>query len=407
MGDFITEAFTLLAVAIVIIGLRTYARATSAGIRNFEIDDYFMLVAAVVYSLETAAAYSVGAKFHGLANNSMTDEERTTLVPNSPEWNMRVGGSKIQIIGWSLYTLLLWILKLCMNVFYGRLTEGLDGMQTRIKIGLVAIGVTYVTTILSILLGCRPLHKNWQINPDPGNYCQPAVSKIDLYVTVVLNVVTDLYLISIPLPLLWKARIPARRKYLLLVMFSGGIFVMMAGILRCVLILTAGANGAQQAGSWACRETFVAIIIGNIPMIYPLFRRSMQRMGATWLFTHNGSTGRSGGGDGGGWSQQLSDRKADRKAKFSHPLSRSTLTGSDSVEHIVNPAETTITKDGINITTETAVITSNSSRRDEEAAYPHSHYEKPTLSQHQKPGGAGYSFHVSSKSQGDRGYQQQ
>ena len=42
-------------------------------------------------------------------------------------------------------------------------------MQTRIKIGLVAVGVTYVVTILSILLGCQPLRKNWQINPDPGS----------------------------------------------------------------------------------------------------------------------------------------------------------------------------------------------------------------------------------------------
>lgn len=32
------------------------------------------------------------------------------------------------------------------------------------------------------------------------DYCQPAVSKIDIYVTVVLNVATDLYLISIPAP---------------------------------------------------------------------------------------------------------------------------------------------------------------------------------------------------------------
>jgi hypothetical protein len=32
------------------------------------------------------------------------------------------------------------------------------------------------------------------------DYCQPAVSKIDIYVTVVLNVATDVYLISIPAP---------------------------------------------------------------------------------------------------------------------------------------------------------------------------------------------------------------
>jgi hypothetical protein len=74
-----------------------------------------------VYTLETVAAYSVGAKFYGLANNSMSDEQRQSIVPNSKEWNLRVGGSKTQVIGWSLYTLLLWLLKLCINNFYSRL----------------------------------------------------------------------------------------------------------------------------------------------------------------------------------------------------------------------------------------------------------------------------------------------
>lgn len=76
----------------------------------------------VVYSLETAAAYSVGHRFHGLANNSMTDEQRMTLEPSSHEYSLRVGGSKLQLIGWSLYTLLLWLLKLCMLGLYTRLT---------------------------------------------------------------------------------------------------------------------------------------------------------------------------------------------------------------------------------------------------------------------------------------------
>lgn len=47
MGDFVTEAFTLLAIGLVLIALRTYARSTSAGIRNFQIDDYLMLLAGV------------------------------------------------------------------------------------------------------------------------------------------------------------------------------------------------------------------------------------------------------------------------------------------------------------------------------------------------------------------------
>ena len=76
----------------------------------------------MVYGLETAAAYMVGAWFHGFANNAMTDEERTTLSAESEEYRLRVGGSKVQVAGWSLYTLLLWLLKTCMAIFYSRLT---------------------------------------------------------------------------------------------------------------------------------------------------------------------------------------------------------------------------------------------------------------------------------------------
>ena len=75
----------------------------------------------MVYALEVGAAYMVGARFRGLANNSMTDEQRVSLSPHSEEYRLRVGGSKIQVTGWSLYTLLLWLLKTCMAISYSRL----------------------------------------------------------------------------------------------------------------------------------------------------------------------------------------------------------------------------------------------------------------------------------------------
>jgi hypothetical protein len=54
----------------------------------------------------------------------------------------------------------------------------------------------------------------------------------------VLNVLTDLYLLSIPIPMLWQANLRPTRKAGLILLFSCGLFVTMAGILRCVLILT-------------------------------------------------------------------------------------------------------------------------------------------------------------------------
>jgi hypothetical protein len=71
--------------------------------------------------METCAAYTVVARFRGLANNGMTDEQGRTLTPDDPEWALRIGGSKTQLVGWNLYVLILWSLKLCMAIFYSRL----------------------------------------------------------------------------------------------------------------------------------------------------------------------------------------------------------------------------------------------------------------------------------------------
>lgn len=100
------------------------------------------------------------------------------------------------------------LLKLCMNIFYLRLTSNLFGYRTRIYIGFGLIAATWLTVLFSILFGCGlPFEKNWQIYPNPGNFCQPAISKLDILMTVVLNVMTDMcksgcfFLIFYPLPL--------------------------------------------------------------------------------------------------------------------------------------------------------------------------------------------------------------
>ncbi|KAL2007602.1 hypothetical protein VTN00DRAFT_9040 [Thermoascus crustaceus] len=382
MDDFTVEAFTLLGVAAFLAALRSYARWTLVGPAGFQLDDYLMPFAIVsrgvlqtnetaaeaggriqvVYGLETAAAYIVGARFEGLANNAMTPEQRASLDPNSREYGLRVGGAKTQIVGWSLYTLLLWLLKTCMAVSYSRLTDGLRHMQTRIRIAYAMIAVTYIATISSILLGCQPMRKNWQINPDPGNLCQPAVSKINIYVTVVLNVMTDSYLMAIPAPMFWKARIRLRRKIALTILFSGGIFVMTAGILRCVLILRAGPNGAQQAGSWACRESFVAVAINNIPMIYPLARRLLRQTG---LYPFNPSYGSQ---EYPLSAEELRDMRK-RSQKYPHPLSLPTETKWESEEQVILRPSGEESKEGIMVTHETTVQRMNKEENTEELGY--------------------------------------
>ncbi|KLU83806.1 hypothetical protein MAPG_02857 [Magnaporthiopsis poae ATCC 64411] len=301
MNAFITENFVLLGVGLLVIALRLYARVSAVGITKLQADDYLMVAAAVTYSVETYLAYSVGAFWRGLANNGMTNEQRAAVVPESEEWWLRVNGSKTQVAGWSTYTLLLWLLKASMCAFYLRLTAGLAHFKIRVYIGFGLILSTWLVVFLSIMFGCMPFEKNWQIYPDPGNLCQPAISKINVLVTVVLNVLTDMYLLSIPLPMLWQASLKPAKKAGLMVLFGMGLFVTLAGILRCVLILTDPINGAQQAGSWAVRETFVAVITSNIPMIFSVMKRftggiftsirSITRSGGTSRRPQGGSNG--------------------------------------------------------------------------------------------------------------------
>ncbi|KAJ4012715.1 hypothetical protein NW765_017445 [Fusarium oxysporum] len=116
------EAWTLLALGLWFIGMRMWVRWTQVGFSGWQLDDYLMPVTGVVFTLETAAAYLVGAMFGGLTNSYMTDEHRAALSPNSKEYSDRVWGSKIQVIGWSFYVFILWSLKVCLAVFYSRLT---------------------------------------------------------------------------------------------------------------------------------------------------------------------------------------------------------------------------------------------------------------------------------------------
>lgn len=76
----------------------------------------------LLFTTEVVAAYLVGAKFNGLTNSYMTPEQRANLDPNSEEYQNRVWGSKIQVIGWSLYAAILWGLKICIAAVYQRLT---------------------------------------------------------------------------------------------------------------------------------------------------------------------------------------------------------------------------------------------------------------------------------------------
>ncbi|KAL2105309.1 hypothetical protein VUR80DRAFT_8594 [Thermomyces stellatus] len=337
----IQEQFILLAIGWVFIFVRIFVRTRQVGVRGWALDDYLMPLAGTVFTLEVVAAYLVGAQFQGLTNSYMTDEQRAALDPNSREAFNRRWGSKIQVIGWNFYAAILWLLKFCVATFYRRLTAGLDNLKIRVTIAYVLLSITYLAVVLTLCLSCQPTHHFWQIYPDPGPLCKPTNSPAYVMVVVIPNILTDIYLLSIPLPLLWRVNISLRRRLTLMVLFSGATFIMMAGIIRAVVISTSGPEGAVSGSQWACRETFVAIIVSNVPIIQPLIRKAASKVGLSGLFSKSrGTYGESHqlqSQEPGGSRFGISSKKRGRQP--SHPLSIPQTTAWGSDEQIILPQQ--------------------------------------------------------------------
>ncbi|KAK8110675.1 uncharacterized protein PG998_007132 [Apiospora kogelbergensis] len=201
-----------------------------------------------------------------------------------------IAGSKTQIARQNSYTAMLWTLKTAVCAFYYRLTHALAGYKYCIKIAFGFIFISWFTVHMTLLAGWYPFYKYWQFYPDPGNFCQAAVSRTFILTFFFLDILTDAYLPSIPLPMLWRTELPRPKKIDLSVVFSGVVFVMVAALLRCYFIMTDSKDGASQSGVWACRETFVAVVTSNVPVIWSCCRILLGPRGRiVWSFSSRSS----------------------------------------------------------------------------------------------------------------------
>ncbi|KAL8949014.1 MAG: hypothetical protein Q9183_007639, partial [Haloplaca sp. 2 TL-2023] len=92
----------------------------------------------------------------------------------------------------------------------------------------------------------------------------------------------------------------------------------------------AGKNGPQQAGQWSIRESFIAVVVGNLPMLYTLFQR-IQHYGQETLTKSSEKKSYQLGS----FRTANSSRVGKKGKKFPHPLSMPNDTAMDSDERIV------------------------------------------------------------------------
>jgi hypothetical protein len=92
-----------------------------------------------------------------------------------------------------------------------------------------------------------------------------------LITNAVFNISSDLIILSIPLPLLFRVRLPKKNKAILFSVFLIGAFTIVAAVLNKYYSFT-NPFGLQWT-IWYLRESYTAILCANLPLCYPLIQR--------------------------------------------------------------------------------------------------------------------------------------
>ncbi|KND90932.1 hypothetical protein TOPH_04311 [Tolypocladium ophioglossoides CBS 100239] len=346
---FQSEAWAEYGLGVFILFLRFFARWKAVGFKKWEGDDFFAILVLIFWTLELCMLELIGTSSNISASTSclpirrhshitlqtgqngtnigITDEKGALLTEE--EISKLEFGSKCLLAGWNFYVTLIWTLKGCMLCYYNRITLGLT-LQKFVKWTGVACILAYAGVLGAIWGHCMPVQKNWQVVPYPGDKCTLAVAN---YLTlVVLNVLTDTMIVTIPVPLLWKVKIPIGRKIAIGVLLCSGVFIIVATVLRCVLSLR-DIQGINVSTIWAIRETFVGIIAVNAACIKPLFSKGR------WITSSKGSSATPGAANGYsmGHMRSGSTPGSISKRRFNKLGSETEIADNSSEENMVNP----------------------------------------------------------------------
>ena len=95
--------------------------------------------------------------------------------------------------------------------------------------GYFAVLVAYgLWTFFSSVFTCVPVEAYWLIGM-PGR----CLNKTGLtFANAAVNIVTDLVLIVVPAPLLWRLQIPRKQKIILMCLFGVGTFATVTSVIR-------------------------------------------------------------------------------------------------------------------------------------------------------------------------------
>ncbi|KAJ5787104.1 hypothetical protein N7457_002094 [Penicillium paradoxum] len=175
-----------------------------------------------------------------------------------------------------------------MMVLYHKLFGTKRTMQIAIYTTLAIVWAWGLSIILESFLICQPVEFNW--NPMlPGGGC--GNRNAAFVVAGVLNMVTDLMVMSLPIPYIWQLQLPIGRKVGLSMAFSLGFFVSAISMVRVVSLMRIDFDDVTYTLPiplmWSMVEQQLAIVAANLPLLRRVFSAVVP---GSWLASFSRGT---------------------------------------------------------------------------------------------------------------------
>ncbi|KAH8679438.1 hypothetical protein BGZ61DRAFT_457160 [Ilyonectria robusta] len=159
-----------------------------------------------------------------------------------------------------LYVSSLWAIKIALVLFYKRLAARGTKLQIIYNVVLGLLAATWTLIFFHIIFQCFPHNKRWSL--DPTYQCDPANANVNYWITILLNIFSDVIIISLPISMVLNLQMKFKQKLGVTAIFALGFFVVIASIIRAYY---SKRNETMLTCTVSMVETAVAIIATCLP----------------------------------------------------------------------------------------------------------------------------------------------
>ncbi|KAF7561292.1 hypothetical protein G7046_g2854 [Stylonectria norvegica] len=261
-------------------------------VRRFTWDDRIMLMAwLMAFFLSFTICYGVR---NGLGRHDIYISDSHLPILRRSEYVFSI-----------LYNPALMATKTSILIFYLRLSKNTQRVLRFASWATLAI-VNIAGVILTFMniFQCRPTEAAWSADFNERTTCIPLLT--EFICSSPVNIVTDLAILALPIPVLTGMRLPTRQKTILVLTFTVGIFVTIVDVIRIYYLQQAitqvptGPSGdpasrfggqadfawnASMSLMWSAVEVNVGMTCACVPTLKPLVLKLLPSM----LYDPNGT----------------------------------------------------------------------------------------------------------------------